>query len=301
MQLIKNFDTLMAHLKAENSQKSRVAVVCPHDDHTLEAIEAALAEGIATFTLFGKREAMGEVASHPNIEVIEENAPDAAAALAVLAVREGRADVLMKGLINTDNYLRAILNKQQGILPPGNVLTHITAGEIPGYRKLLFFSDVAVIPSPTLEQRKAQVSYVANLCRSFGIEKPRLALIHCTEKTSPKFPVTLDYQEIIAMASEGKFGDATVDGPMDVKVACDAESGAIKGIKSAIDGDADALIFPEIESGNAFYKTISCFCHSLNAGMLVGASAPVVLPSRSDSTRSKLCSLAMACLAAKSK
>ena len=234
-------------------------------------------------------------------ETLAENADtdtDEAARAAVEAVRRGQADVLMKGMLNTDNLLRAVLNKEHGILPQGNVLTHITAAEIPGRDRLLFFTDAAVIPSPTLPQRVAMVEDIAGVCRAFGIDCPRIALIHCTEKTSPKFPLTLDYGQLKEMAAEGRFGHIIIDGPMDVKVACDPHAGALKGIVSPVDGRADALIMPDIESGNVFYKTLTGFVGALTAGMLVGTSAPVVLPSRGDSTRAKLCSLAMACLTA---
>lgn len=304
MQFIRNFESLFGYLSDESRARVRVAVVCPHDDHTLEAVENALNEGFADFVLVGKAAVINNLsllADHADrVELVEVEDPDEAARVAVGLVREGRADVLMKGLINTDNLLRAVLNKECGLLPKGNVLTHVTAAQIPGRDKLLFFSDAAVIPFPTLDQRVATVGYIADLCRSFGIETPRIALIHCSEKLSPKFPVTADYAELKERAADGAFGNAIVDGPMDVKTAVDAHSGAIKGIKSPIDGQADALIFPDIEAGNVFYKTITCFAGSLNAGMLMGTSAPVVVSSRSDTTRSKLCSLAMACLAASS-
>lgn len=300
MQSIRNFESLLGHLA--DAPRRRVAVACPHDSHTVEAIEAALAEGFADFIFFGKGDIIKALplmdTYADRVELVEIDDTDEAARAAVEAVRLGQADVLMKGMLNTDNLLRAVLNKEHGILPQGNVLTHITATEIPGHDKLLFFTDAAVIPFPTLAQRIAMVKGIAGVCHAFGIATPKVALIHCTEKTSPKFPITIDYTELKRMAAEGEFGNAIVDGPMDVKVACDPHAGAVKGIESPIGGEADALIMPDIESGNVFYKTITCFAHSLNAGMLVGTSAPVVLPSRGDSTRSKLCSLAMACLTA---
>jgi len=298
MQSIRNFENLLGHLA--DVPRRRVAVACPHDTHTVEAVEAALAEGFADFIFFGKGDIikalplMDKYAGR--VELVEIDDTDEAARAAVEAVRIGRADVLMKGMLNTDNLLRAVLNKEHGILPAGNILTHITASEIPGHRKLLFFTDAAVIPFPTLTQRVAMIKDITDVCRAFGISDPKVALIHCTEKTNPKFPITTDYTELKRMAAEGEFGTAIIDGPMDVKVACDPHAGAVKGIESPVGGEADALIMPDIESGNVFYKAITCFAGALNAGMLAGTSAPVVLPSRGDSTRAKLCSLAMACL-----
>ena len=301
MQSIRNFTSLFSHLAAPGRSRARVVIACPYDDSTLNAAEKALALGIADFILVGGPERFDSCAfinDNPSrVEIVAETDSDAAAARAVSIVREGRADVLMKGLLNTDNLLRAILNKEHGLLQPGRVLTHVTASQIKGFERLLVFSDAAVIPFPTSEQRVAMVNAVVGVCRSLGIEQPRVALIHCSEKTSPKFPVTLDYASLREMCAEGQFGNAIVDGPMDVKTACDPHSGAVKGIDSAIGGMADGLIFPDIEAGNVFYKTVTCFSHALNAGMLVGADVPVVLPSRSDDTESKLASLALACAA----
>ena len=203
----------------------------------------------------------------------------------------------MMPFINTDNLLRAVLNKEHGLLPKGNVLSHITVAQIPTYNKLLFFSDAAVIPRPTLQQFEAMLMYDLEVCRRMGIEAPRVALIHCTEKVNEKFPHTLDYVELKARAAAGAYGEMYLDGPMDVKTACDPHSGEVKGINSAVGGHADLLVFPNVESGNTFYKTLSLFGDANMAGMLQGTSAPVVVPSRADSGNSKYYSLALACVA----
>lgn len=296
MQLLTNFDAVIDKLAARPTP-ARVAVVCPHDAHTSEAVTEAARRGIARFILIGdpSRENFPKI---NGAETIVEPDADRAAALAVAMAREGKTDVIMKGLINTDNLLRAVLNRETGILCPGAVLTHITAAEIPGHDKLLFFSDAAVIPFPDGKQLEAMTRGLTDLCRRMGIETPRVALIHCSEKTSPKFPVTESYTELKQLCAEGTFGNAIVDGPMDLKTAVDAESAVIKGINSPVAGKADALVFPDIEAGNVFYKTIVWLGHGTNAGIISGAKVPVVLPSRSDSTHSKLCSLALAATAA---
>lgn len=296
MQEITSFQNLTRHLLAQPGPRRRVAVAFPHDDHTVSAVEAALQEGFADFILVGRADALRGLPFAGRVDIVDCPDADSAARAAVRLVRDGSADVLMKGLLNTDNLLRAVLDKEHGLLPPGGVLSHITASEIPGRGRLLFFSDAAVIPFPTPEQRTAMVAEMASTLRAFGIARPRIALVHCTEKSSPKFPVTADYAMLRGQCAAGLFGEAVVDGPMDVKSACDAEAAAIKGIDSPIEGRADALLMPDIEAGNVFYKTLTTFAGALNAGMLMGTGAPVVLPSRSDSTRSKLASLAMACL-----
>lgn len=301
MQALKNFSELTEHLK-NNGVRKRVSVVCADDPETEYAVCRALREGFADFIMVGDRtrlEAYPDLAEFTGrIEIIDIKDPDEAARHAVALAREGKADVIMKGIINTDNLLRAILNKETGILPKGSVLTHITAGEIPGYHKLLFFSDVAVIPYPTLEQRKSIIEYGISTLRRFGISQPKVALIHFTEKVNPKFPNSVDYQELVCLSKEGAFGEAILAGPMDVKTACDLHSAKVKHIESPVCGDADLLIFPNIESGNTFYKTVTLFAKAEVAGMLQGPKVPVVLPSRSDSGMSKYNSLAMAILTA---
>ncbi len=281
-----------------------VAVACPADAHTEEVIERSISEEFAKFILVAVEQnaAVAERlhAKYPDrTAIILATDVDDASRKAVAEVHQGRAQVLMKGTVNTDNLLRAVLNKECGLLEKGHVLTHIAVAEIPGLQRLLFFTDAAVIPYPTTEQFHAQLGYIADTYRSVtGNDCPRVALTHCTEKVSEKFPLTLSYEELKKEAREGAFGSIEVDGPMDVKTACDAESGAIKGIASPVVGNADILIFPDIEAGNTFYKAITLFAKATVAGMLAGTTAPVVVTSRADTVESKFYSLATACMKA---
>lgn len=261
--------------------KVRVAVVCPDDSHTQYAIERGESEGVAQFRQFRDAES-----------------PERAARKAVESVRNGQADVLMKGKINTDALLRAVLDKQNGLLCRNGTLSHVTVAEIPAYPKPLVFADAAVIPRPTLEQFDAITRYVAAVARLIGASVPKIALVHCTEKTNEKFPHTLYYKELAQRAENGDYGDVRIGGPMDVKTALDSESGKLKGICSPVVGQADALVFPNIESANTFYKTVTLFANATTAGMLCGTTAPVVVSSRADSGESKYNSLVLACLMA---
>ncbi len=257
MEPIQDFAGLICRLRSLKERK-RVVVVCPNDPHTEYVITRSLHEGFADFLL---------VADTPHllnseyirlqyldhVKVYEATSPDKAAQEAVSLIREGHADVLMKGIINTDNLL--------------------------------------------LEQFEAMLRYDLEVCRRMGIEAPRVALIHCTEKVNEKFPHTLDYVTLKERAAAGAYGNMYLDGPMDVKTACDAHSGEVKGISSPVVGHADLLIFPNIESGNTFYKTVSLFGDANMAGMLRGTASPVVVPSRADSGNSKYYSLALACVA----
>ena len=176
-------------------------------------------------------------------------------------------------------------------------MSHITLVDAPVYHKLLMFSDAAVIPNPTLEQFDSMIKYDSQISRKLGVERPKIALIHFTEKINKRYQVTTDYVELIKRAARGEYGDIAVAGPMDVKTACDAESAAIKKIGSEVVGDADVLIMPDLEASNTFYKTVSYFGKARMAGLVTGTIAPVVVASRADSAESKFYSLILACLA----
>ena len=303
MNPIVDFKALPERLRS-TGRRVTVAVASPADAHTEEVIERSIKENFAKFILVAvdaKRQTAERLAAdYPeHTEIVAADDDDDAARKAVAAVREGCADVLMKGSLNTDNLLRAVLNKEHGILVKGSVLTHIAVAEVPGINRLLFFSDAAVIPFPTEEQLDAMLKYITATWRSVtGGDCPRIALTHCTEKTSEKFPITIAYKGVKEYAAEGRYGHVCIDGPMDIKTACDAESGAIKGMASPVVGNADILIMPDIEAGNTFYKSLTLFAGATIAGMLAGTTAPVVVTSRADSADSKFYSLATACLKA---
>lgn len=278
MENIKDFNDLTQQLEQRGIHK-RVAVVCPNDESTIWALDKVRRQSFIDPIL------------------VDNDDPRKAAREAISLVRQGKADILMKGLIGTDVLLHEILDREEGILVEGELLTHITAAAIPTYDKLLFFTDAAVIPRPTQDQRVIQVRYLVELCHGFGIEVPRVALIHASEKVDERhFPYTAGYQTIKEMARQGQFGRCIVDGPLDVKTACNKHAMDVKRIVSPIKGQADALVFPDIESANAFYKALTLFCGATTAGILRGASAPVVLPSRGDSPETKFNSIALACV-----
>lgn len=280
MKTIHNFEELRERLR--QGEPCRVAAIEATDSHSSEAVETAVREGWAKVT---------------NLTTGD---PQRSADEAVQMVRNGEADVIMKGIINTDVLLRAVLNKEHGLLPKGNVLTHLSAIYLPMLGRIILMGDPAVIPYPTLEQREAMIRYTVKLAAAYGIEEPRIALIHCTEKVSEKFPLTLDYVQLIEKSKRGEFGKAIVDGPTDLKCAICKESADIKGIVSPLEGRADMLMMPDIEAGNVFYKTLTAFTDAQLAVGLMGATCPISLTSRSDSMETKLNSLAMACLQVRS-
>lgn len=302
MEPIKSFSELTKHLNA--CGRKRVAVANAIDEHSLEAVAQAIETGFVEATLIGDAKTIATYeflrtpGVAPYIHVTDMADVQAATEEAVRMVKEGEADVLMKGLVNTDVLLRAVLNKEKGLLPQGEILSFVATFEVPRYHKLLFLTDPAVVPSPSLEQRATIIRYAIATARKFGIAEPKVALLHATEKANPKIPYMADYLQILEQWKAGDFGKCIIDSPLDVFLALDKERGAIKQVPTPILGDADVLVFPNFETGNAFYKSLIMFADAEMGGILQGTFKPVVLTSRSDSVQSKFNSIALACISA---
>lgn len=299
---IRKLADLFSELK--NRKKRRLVVVNAVDEHSLLAVYEAVKLDIVSAVLTGDKDEIFTICSknkidHRIFEIIHSTDDQEAALQAVKLIQEGRADIIMKGLINTDKYMRALLNKEFGLLPPKAVLSHITLIENPYYHKLLIVSDVAVIPLPNLNQKIALTNYLIETAKAMGIGHPKIALIAATEQVLANLPACTDAAEIVRLYECGSFGDAIVAGPMALDVAVDKESAEIKKISSPVAGDADCLLFPNIESGNVFYKTNTKLCNSGQAAIVVGAKIPAVLSSRGDSTETKLNSIALAAILCK--
>jgi phosphate butyryltransferase len=315
MKPIRTLEGLVEQLKQEAGATAaasarRLAVAAGHDENTIQAAARAASEGIARVVLVGERariEALcKEFKLDPGLfEVVNEPDEMRAGTKARDMVRDGEADVLMKGLIGTDKYMHLILDKDKGLLPRGAVLSHLTVLDIPSYQKLhgklLFVSDVAIIPAPDLPTKVKIVEYCVAAARSFGIEKPKVALVAANEKVSDKMPATLDAAVIAKMAERGQIKGAIVDGPLALDVALSPEACEIKDLKSVVEGAADVLVFPNIETGNVFYKAATVLGGASLAAVVLGTSAPCVLTSRADSEESKFFSIALGCRLAKGK
>ncbi len=286
------------------SRKKRIAVAYANDSHSIEAVYKAVQAEIVEAVLVGDREVIQEICREKGydmscFEIVHETSDVKSVQKAVEMVREGKADVIMKGLVSTDKYMRAILNKEKGLVDPNSILSHVVVMECPGYHKLLVVSDVAVIPLPDLNQKIAMVKYVTSTAKALGVKNPKIAMIAPTEQVLPKLQSTVDAAIISKMAERKQIcPDHIVDGPMALDVAIDKESAAIKKITSPVAGDADCLVFPNLEAGNVFYKTNTKICKSSQGAILVGAKVPSVLSSRGDSTETKLNSIALAALLA---
>ncbi|MDY0199528.1 MAG: bifunctional enoyl-CoA hydratase/phosphate acetyltransferase [Bacteroidales bacterium] len=299
---ITKLDQLFDVLKSK--PKKRLVAAYANDDHTIEAVSKALDMGIIEATLVGDEATIKEVCAELNIDpskfrIVQENDEMKAAAKAVELINNGEGDVLMKGLVSTDKYMRAILNKEKGLLPPKAVLSHVTVVQVPTYHKLLVVGDVAIIPAPDLKQKIAITNYLIKTAHSLGIEKPKVALLAATEQVSAAMPACVDATIMSKMADRGQIKGAFVDGPLALDVAIDPESAKIKKLTGEVAGDADCILFPNIESGNVFFKACTKLAKGELGAMVMGAKVPCVLTSRGDSVQSKMYSIALAANAAK--
>lgn len=302
MNPIRTLDQLAEQLKG--APPCRVAVAAGHDEDTIQAAARAASEGIAKMTLVGDAERIQSLCATFSLdatlfEILDEKDEYAAGVKARDLVRSGEAQVLMKGLIGTDKYMKLILDKEKGLLPPGGVLTHLSVFELPAFvkrhGKLLFASDVAVIPAPDLPTKVKILEYCVKAAHSFGIPKPKVALLAANEKVSEKMQATVDAAVISKMADRGQIKGCVVDGPLALDVAISPEACEVKGVKGPVEGAADVLVFPNIESGNVFYKSASLLAGARIAAAVVGTSAPCVLTSRADDEESKFFSIALGC------
>lgn len=285
--------------------RKRLAVAYGQDSHTIAAVYDAYNEGLIEPILYGDRIVIEKVCKELNIDscifrIIDEPNDVKAASLAAKAVAQGEADVLMKGMIPTDKYMRAILNKDLDLCPPKGVLSHVSVFEWSGYHKLLLASDIAIILQPDIKQKQKQIEYLRKVANLLGIEVPKIGCIAPSEQVLPTSLSSSEGAMLAKMADRGQLGNVIVDGPLSLDVALFKDVAEHKRVKgSSVAGDVDALLFPNIESGNVFFKSVSHLACGEIAAIVMGAKVPCVLTSRGDSALSKKYSIALACLAAK--
>lgn len=301
--MIKNLEDLLAATRT--AKKRRIVVAYGQDSHSIESARMAVEESIAEVTLVGDKNKIERICQQDGISVdlfsvIDEKSDTTSVKRAVTMVRNGEADVLMKGVVPTDRYMRGILSKESGLVPPKATLSHVTVLEVPAYHKLLTVGDVAVIPYPDFDQKCAITKYLIATSRLLGVETPKVACIAPSEQLLPKVQSSAEAALIACMGSRGQLGkNVLFDGPMAVDVAIDSEAAQTKKLESVVAGDADCLLFPNIDAGNTFFKTCTKFAGASLAAMVMGAEAPCVLTSRGDTPRTKLYSMARACLSVK--
>jgi phosphate butyryltransferase len=285
--------------QAAGKPKKTVAVAVAEDHEVIEAVAKAIKLQLAQFRLYGNQEKiMGMLQEHglqtsEHVEVIAAMSSAEAAELSVKAVRNGEADVLMKGNIPTANILKAVLNKEWG-LRKGSVLSHVAAFEVPNYDRLIFVTDAAMNIAPDVTQKAAIIQNTVEVARAIGIDLPKVAPIAAVEVVNPAMQATIDAAMLTQMNRRGQIKDCIVDGPLALDNAVSQIAAEHKGIVSDVAGKADILLVPTIEAGNVLYKSLVYFADAKVGAMIAGAKAPIVLTSRADSAETKVYSLALA-------
>lgn len=298
---ITKLDQMFEVLKTKD--KKRLIVANANDMHSIIAVSEAIDKGFIESILVGDEHIISQNCDKQNINInkftiIHEQDELKATAKAVSLINDGKGDILMKGLVSTDKYLRAILNKENGLTEPGEILSHVTVIESPHYHKLLVVGDVAINPLPELNDKIAIVMHLIRTAKSINIKTPRVAVIAASELVLPKMPASTDAAILSKMAERGQIKGVIIDGPLALDVAIDEESAKIKNLHGEVAGQADCLLFPNIESGNVFYKTNTKLAVCKLAAIVAGARVPCVLSSRGDTIEIKLYSIALGALMA---
>ena len=296
----KTFDKILDTAKAQGMKTVVVAVA--QDEPVLEAIRDAKKNGIANAILVGDKEKIIFIAKNigmdaEEFEIIDEKNVSKASLTAVQLVSSGKADMLMKGLVDTATFLRAVLNKEVG-LRTGKLMSHVAVFEIPGYDRLIFLTDSAFNMYPELKEKKCIINNSVAVAKACGVELPKVAVVCAVEVVNPSMQATLDAAMLSKMNDRDQIKGCIVDGPLSLDIAISDEAANHKKVGGPVAGKADILVMPNIEAGNSMYKCLNYTTKSKSGGLLVGTSAPVILTSRADTPETKLHSIALAALVA---
>lgn len=300
---MRNINDIIKSAKARGPKT--VAVACCQDREVIIAIENARKENIVNAILIGDIKKTKEIANElkislDNYELLNIEDLSQACLKAVELVSTGKAQMVMKGLVDTSIILKAVLNKEIG-LRTGNILSHVGVFDIQGYDRLFFITDAAMNLAPNVNEKKQIIENACSVAKSLDIENPKVALICAKEKVNPKMKDTVEAKELEDMYLKGEITGCIVGGPFALDNAISEEAAKHKGINHPVAGKADILVVPDIEAGNVLYKAITYFAKCENAGIIVGAKAPIILTSRADSDKTKLNSIALGVLASTKK
>lgn len=301
--MIKSFQDVLK-FAGERGPKT-IAVACAQDVEVLMAVNKAQELGIAEAILVGDKGKIEELCKGENIDLSKYEVvdiPDLAEASlkAVELVSSGKAHMVMKGLVDTSIILKAVLNGEVG-LRTGNVLSHVAIFDIEDYERLLLVTDAAMNIAPDLGAKKQIIENAVTVAQALDIEEPKVGVICAKEKVNPKMPATVDAGELVKMNENGEISGCIVGGPFALDNAVSLEAAKHKGIDHPVAGKADILMMPTIEAGNVLYKALAFLSRSKNAGVIVGAKAPIILTSRADNEEAKLNSIALGVLMAAKK
>ena len=298
-----NFDELIAKVKGAPDKKI-MAVACANDDHTLEAVVNARREGIIEPLLVGDKKIIHEILDKLGESIPEENIFDVpeddlqkACETAVKLVREGIANFLMKGKVDTKIILKEVVNKEYG-LGTGKLMSHFTMFQIPTYHKLILPVDGGMVTYPDLEQKKQIIENTVETLRSMGYDCPKVGVLACVEKVNPKMPESVEAAQLQEMNEKGEIRNCIVEGPIQYDCVMRKDLADFKGLKSQIAGDPDILIAPNIHAGNIMGKMYSISCGGKMAGFIVGAKCPIVMVSRGSTAEEKYLSIVVSAAAA---
>lgn len=294
--MLRDFQDLIQ--KVKRIDQSTVAVAAANDEAVLEAVKMATDLGFIQSVLVGDEIEIKAIANKiglTNYEVIHAESDEEASLEAVKLVSSGKADLVMKGLVNTSVYMRAVLNREYG-LRTGNLLSLMAVYDLPDYHKLIYVSDSGVNVAPDLQDKKSILTNLINAMKNMGIEEPKIGVLTANEKVDKSNPATVEAATLVEMMREGDIPHCLLEGPISFDIAFDPEAAAHKGVNSQISGDLDGLLFSNMETGNVLGKSWLYFNKAQWAGVILGGSRPVILGSRSDTAEIKLNSIALGCL-----
>lgn len=301
MKQIRNFEEMVK--AASEKRNAAIAVAAPYDKNTLHAVRDARESNLARPILFGHTERilplMDQLSMNPaNFEIHNIEETSDAVQASIDAVRTGAAHILMKGTLSTGALLKPALDKARG-LNGGRLVSHLTVLDIPGFDHLLISTDGGMNIAPSLPEKADILHNAIDVARALGVETPKAAILAAVEVLNPKMQATVDAACLCKMADRGAFGNALVEGPLAMDSILSAEAAKKKQIRSAVCGQADIILSPAIETANALNKSLNYLLNSQNAGIVVGAEAPIILPSRASDPKSKYVSLALGVLLAR--
>lgn len=296
--MIQNFQTVYREL-ADREKKPVVAVAAAQEKDVIKSVTEAVAAGLVDAVLVGDRQKIQDLVKSggiaPGLSIIDEPDEAEATAIAISLIKSGQADVLMKGLVNSSVFLRAVLAAEKNTKADA-VFSHMAAFELPGRDRMMFFTDGGMIIAPDLSMKQRILKNAIAILRSMGIEQPKIAALAANEQVNPKMPATTDAESLTQLAADGVFGPCILEGPMSMDVALSREAAEKKGIASKISGEVDLFLMPSIEAGNIAAKAMVYCGNARMAGIILGASFPIVMTSRAESAQGKMDSIALACL-----
>ncbi len=292
---IANFDQLISTVK--NRQRKRLAIASAEGGEIIDAVKQAIQEGIISAVLIGDQDKIKNLCQKQKldlneVEIVHEPDPKLTAKTAAQLVKQGRADMLMKGKVDTSTLLKAVLDKENG-LRTGALLSHVAVVEVKAYPKLMLVTDGGMNIKPDIKQKADILRNAAEVAKKLGIGKPKVSCLAAIELVNPDMPETVDAAGLVKMAERGDVPDVTIDGPIAFDVAINVEAARMKGISSPVAGDTDIFLVPDIASGNILVKSLIYLAGAKVGGVVVGGGAPIVLLSRSDSAGMKLYSMAL--------